>query len=125
MHRNEVQAAASRRLVAATAAEAEKAIGDEAEEQRLLLMTPSERTDCSNAMAAVREDVVEDRARVAVAANLQAQRGTGFAFMMPPRLTVDSLITVLGNGSRRSVRDKSPMRLNPDAVEKLNELAVK
>jgi hypothetical protein len=44
MRRNEVQAAASRRLEAATAAEAEKAIREEAEEQRLLLMTPSERT---------------------------------------------------------------------------------
>jgi hypothetical protein len=76
-------------------------------------------------MAAVREDAAEERARVAVAANLQAQRGTGFAFVMPPRPNVDSLITVLGNGSRRSVRDKGPMRLNPDAVEKLNELTVK
>jgi hypothetical protein len=53
------------------------------------------------------------------------QDGTGFAFMMPPRPNVDSLITVLGNGSRRSVRDRGPIRLNPDAVEKLNELAGK
>jgi hypothetical protein len=67
MHRNEVQAAESRRLEAATAAEAEKASREEAEEQRLLLMTPSER---NTVMAAVREDAAEERARVAVAANL-------------------------------------------------------
>jgi hypothetical protein len=44
---------------------------------------------------------------------------------VPPRPDVDSLITVLGNGLRRSVRDRGPMKLNPDAVEKPNELAVK
>ena len=43
---------------------------------------------------------------------------------MPRRPDADSLFTVLGNGSRRSVRDRGPMRMNPDDVERLSALAM-
>jgi hypothetical protein len=45
--------------------------------------------------------------------------------MTPPRPTADSLITALGNASRRSGRDRGPQKMNADDVERLGEWAVK
>ena len=65
IYRNEVQVAACRRREATMVAEAEKASREDAEHNRLSLMTPSQRAAVADA---VREDAAEERSRLAVAA---------------------------------------------------------